>query len=413
MSATDETLSPTSPSHAETTGDQRISSPSSGGPTGTPLSGELRTRLRKAAPAVLYITVRILGLLVLAAVSAARGEHFTNQLYSWDAEWYLEIAANGYSGVDPTMVDGNGNRTEETPLAFFPGLPLMIRLLATLPGLGASQAGILVSLVAGIVCAYGLARLGRLIGGSERVGLLLVVLFAAAPMSIVLSMPYTEVLFCAAAAWGLLGVLERRWLLAGLCCLAAGLIRPTGAVLIAVVMLAALVAIARGRDGRRPWAALLLAPAGMLGYLAWVGVRTGEPGGYFEVQQRGWSSSFDGGAATSRFVGETLTENEGAFVTLTALLVVCAVVLLILCLSMRLAWPIVLFAALTLALDLGSDGLMYSKVRLMLPAFPLLLPIAIGLAGRRTSTAVVSLALFLGFGSWFSAYALAVWPYAI
>lgn len=131
------------------------------------------------------------------------------------------------------------------------------------------------------------------------------------------------------------------------------------------------------------------------------------------MQQRGWSSSFDGGAATSRFVGETLTENEGAFVTLTALLVVCAVVLLILCLSMRLAWPIVLFAALTLALDLGSDGLMYSKVRLMLPAFPLLLPMAIGLAGRRTSTAVVSLALFLGFGSWFSAYALAVWPYAI
>lgn len=90
---------------------------------------------------MLYITVRILGLLVLAAVSAARGEHFTNQLYSWDAEWYLEIAANGYSGVDPTMVDGNGNRTEETPLAFFPGLPLMIRLLATLPGLGASRRG--------------------------------------------------------------------------------------------------------------------------------------------------------------------------------------------------------------------------------------------------------------------------------
>lgn len=362
---------------------------------------------------MLYITVRILGMLVLAIISAAQNEHFTNQLFAWDAEWYLEIAANGYAGVDPTMVDGNGNRTAETSLAFFPGLPLMIRLFATLPGLGASQAAIVVNLAAGIVCAYGLARLGRLVGGSERVGLLLVVLFAAAPMSIVLSMPYTEALFCGAAVWGLLGVLERRWSQAGLCCLVAGLIRPTGAVLIAVVVLAALVAIARGRDGRRPWAALLSAPVGMLGYLAWVGVRTGEPDGYFEVQQRGWSSSFDGGLATSRFIAETLTENENAFVTLTALLVLCAVLLLVLCLTLRTAWPVVLFAALVLVLGLGSDGLMFSKVRLMLPAFPLLLPIAIGLAGRRTSTAVVSLALFLGFGSWFSAYALAVWPYAI
>ncbi|WP_211210135.1 hypothetical protein [Actinopolyspora halophila] len=362
---------------------------------------------------MLYVTVRILGLLVLAIISATRGAHFTNQLFSWDAEWYLEIAANGYTGVDPTMVDGNGNRTAETSLAFFPGFPLMIRLFATLPVLGAPQAAIVVNLAAGIVCAYGLVRLGRLVGGSERAGLLLVALFAAAPMSIVLSMPYTEALFCGAAVWGLLGVLERRWWQAGLCCFAAGLIRPTGAVLIAVVMLAALVAITRGRDGRRPWAALLTAPAGMLGYLAWVGMRTGEPVGYFEVQQRGWSSSFDGGVATSRFIAETLTANENAFVTLTAWLVLCAVLLLILCLRIRMAWPIVLFAALALVLDLGSDGLMFSKVRLMLPAFPLLLPIAVGLAGRRTSTAVVSLALFLGFGSWFSAYALAVWPYAI
>lgn len=362
---------------------------------------------------MLYITVRILGLLVLAIISAGQKEHFTNQLFSWDSDWYLEIAANGYAGVDPTMLDGNGNRSAETPLAFFPGFPLVIRLFATLPGLGAPLAAIVANLAAGIVCAYGLARLGRLVGGSERVGLLLVALFAAAPMSIVLSMPYTEALFCCAAVWSLLGVLERRWPLAGLCCLAAGLIRPTGAVLIGVVVLAALVALARGRDGRRPWAALLLAPPGMLGYLAWVGVRTGEPGGYFEVQRDGWSSSFDGGVATSRFIVETLTTNESAFITFTAWLVLCAVLLLILCLRIRMAWPLVLFAALVLVLDLGSDGLMFSKVRLMLPAFPLLLPIATGLAGRRTSTAAVSLALFLGFGSWFSAYALAVWPYAI
>ena len=71
------------------------------------------------------------------------------------------------------------------------------------------------------------------------------------------------------------------------------------------------------------------------------------------------------------------------------------------------------FAFAVLAMDLGSDGLMYSKVRLMLPAFPLLIPVAMGLAHRRRTTAVCSAALIVCFGAWFGAYSLTAWPYAI
>ena len=60
--------------------------------------------------------------------------------------------------------------------------------------------------LAAMVAAYGLVRLAELMpGGSRRAGLLLVALFAAAPMGVVLSMAYTEALFCALAAWALVG----------------------------------------------------------------------------------------------------------------------------------------------------------------------------------------------------------------
>ncbi|RKT84079.1 hypothetical protein SAMN05421805_11958 [Saccharopolyspora antimicrobica] len=376
-------------------------------------SPQRRRLIVAIAPAVVYLAIRLVGLLVLAWLSAANDEAILDNLRAWDGQWYLEIAQNGYGGVDPSMVDGFGNRYPETPLAFFPGYPLLIMAFALIPGVSATGGAITASLACGVAAAYGLARLGRRIGGSEGVGLLLVVLFAAAPMSVVLSMAYSEALFCALAIWALIGVIERNWLLAGLCCAAAGLVRPTAAALIGVIGLAALVAIVQRKDTWRPWLAMLLAPSGMLLYIGWVGIQTGNPTGYFALQQRGWSSQFDGGVATGQFLLESLTTEKSVFETFTTWVVLAALVLMVLCLRQRMPWPLLVFAAAVLVLDLGSDGLMYSKVRLMLPAFPLLIPVAIGLARRRTTTAVTVAVLLVFFGSWFGAYSLTAWQYAI
>ncbi|MFC7342358.1 hypothetical protein [Saccharopolyspora griseoalba] len=362
---------------------------------------------------MVYLAVRLVGLLVLAWLSAANDETVVENLRAWDGQWYTEIAANGYGGVDPSMVDGFGHRYPETPLAFFPGYPLLIMAVQVLPGITTTGAAVVVSLACGVFAAYGLTRLGERIGGSRAAGLLLVVLFAAAPMSVVLSMAYSEALFCALAIWSLIGVVERNWTLAGLCCAGAGLVRPTAAALIGVVGLAAIVALVQHRDSWRPWLAILLAPTGMLLYVGWVGLQTGELNGYFELQQRGWSSAFDGGATTGKFVLETLTRERSVFETFTVWVVLAALVLLVVCVRQRMPWPLVLFAAAVLVLDLGSDGLMYSKVRLMLPAFPLLIPVAIGLAKRRRPTAVTTAVLLVFFGSWLGAYSLTAWQYAI
>ncbi|MBB4968997.1 hypothetical protein [Saccharothrix violaceirubra] len=365
------------------------------------------------APALLYLLVRELGLLVVQAMAARWDKDVTKALTSWDGQWFLGIAERGYGNVPPWLVDAFGRRDPSTALAFFPGYPTLVGWVDALPGVGSVGAGFTVSFVAGVCCAYGLERLGRAVsGGSRRVGLVLVVLFAASPMAIVLSMTYSEALFCAYAAWALVGVVERRWLLAGVCCASAGLVRPTAAALVLAVCLAALLAIRR-REGWRPWVGAAIAPLGLVGYLGYVAVRTGRWDGWFALQQRGWDSRFDGGAATWRFAKLILGEPRSVLELATVWFLVGALVLVVVCLRRRVEWPLVVYGVGVLAMDLGSNGLMNSKARLLLPAFTLLVPVAVWLAGRRTGTVVAVLSGVAVFGTWFGAYAITAWQYAI
>ncbi|MFI9810635.1 hypothetical protein [Saccharothrix variisporea] len=366
------------------------------------------------APAVVYLAVREFGLLVLALMAERWNKDVTRVLTSWDGQWFLGIAEGGYDSVPSGLVDAFGRRTDETPLAFFPGYPALVRWVDGLPGVEPVGAAFAVSLVSGVFCAYGLRRLGsRVFGGSDRAGLVLVVLFAASPMAVVLSMTYSEATFCALAAWSLVGVVERRWVLAGLCCAAAGLVRPTAAALILAVCLAALVAVVRRWDGWRPWVGGLVAPLGLLGYLAYVAVRTGQWDGWFAVQQRGWDSRFDGGAATWKFALLILGEPRSVLELATVWFLVVAIALVVLGIRRGLEWPLVVYGAGVLAMDLGSNGLMNSKARLLLPAFTLLVPVALAMARRRTSTVVAVLVGITVFSAWFGAYAITAWQYAI
>jgi hypothetical protein len=369
------------------------------------------------APALIFLGIRETGLLVLAWMSGRNGHSVSEALRSWDGQWFLAIAGGGYEGVPAGLVDAYGQRSAETPLAFFPGYPTVVRWFAAVDGgggIGLVTSALTLTIVFGVVCSYALARLGDHVrGGSPRTGLVLVALFAATPMSIVLSMAYSEAMFCALAAWSLVGVLERRWVLAGVCCALAGLVRSTGAAVVLAVGLAVVVAVVDRRDGWRPWVGGVLAPVGLLGYLAWVGVRTGEWNGWFALQERGWGTGFDGGAATVRFSLDALADARSVLEVVTVALIVVAVVLLVIGIVRRVEWPLLVYGAGVLVMDLTSNGLMNSKARLMLPAFTLLVPVALALAKRRTSTVVVTLCGLAVASSWFGAYALTSWGYAI
>lgn len=157
-------------------------------------------------------------------------------------------------------------------------------------------------------------------------------------------------------------------------------------------------------------------PGGLLGYLGFVVARTDRADGWFALQRRGWNSGFDGGASTLRFTVDVLATAPSVLEVVTVALLAAAVMLLAVttrCWWRSPAWPLLVYATLVLAMVVGSDGVMNSKARLLLPAFVLLIPPAIGLAHRRPGTAVAVLAGLTVSSAWFGAYSLTVWPYAI
>ncbi|GEL23610.1 membrane protein [Pseudonocardia sulfidoxydans NBRC 16205] len=367
------------------------------------------------APAAIYLAVRLVGVLALVWLSLTYGVSPVDRLRAWDGDWMLAIAQYGYSGVPERMLDGHGRHTPFTALAFFPGYPMTITVVAPLLGGNEVAAALVVSLLAGIAAAYGLTRIGELVpGGSRRVGLLLTALFAAAPMAVTLNMAYTEALFCALAAWSLVGLLQRRWLLAGVMCGLAGLVRPTSEALVLAVVVAAVVALVMRRDGWRPVAGALLSVAGVAGYLVFVAVRTGELTGWFTVQSTGWDGGVDGGVASVRFIVATLTSRDAALMYYVSAVVLIGVLVLFgLSVAARLPVPLLVYGGAVVATVWLSSGVMASRPRLLLPAFVLLLPIALGLAKRRPATAVSVVVVAALASAWFGAYSLTVWRYAI
>jgi hypothetical protein len=374
--------------------------------------------LGRAAPALLgYAAVRALGLLVLSVWSAARGTSaYTLLTARWDALWYARIAGAGY-GYQVRLADGDVH----SDLAFFPLLPLLERLGAALGPLSCADAGFLVSQFASLAAAWGVFAVADLVAG-RRAGVCAVLLWAVVPVGIVQSMAYSESLFTALAAWSLYCVLTERWVPAGVLALAAGLTRPVGAAVIAAVWAAVLVSFrygprARTADGLpRPSSeaaparvsgtghgtaggapsalprvlGMLLAPLGAAGYVLWVGHRTGRgPLGYLDVQA-GWHNGFDGGYAFARFVAGKFTSLSAVPAGLGLTAGVALVIwLYVMGARQRQPLPLLVYSGVMTALALCASGYFGSKPRLLLPAFPLLLPLATALAGLRTRRAAL------------------------
>jgi hypothetical protein len=364
---------------------------------------------RAAWPAIaLYAGLRAFGVLVLWFFAAEKNRGLLELLGRYDAIHYAGIVARGYDHAIPLKAGGDPAITN---LAFFPLFPGLTALAdPVLPG-GPGSAGIAVSWLAGLGAAWGLFAIGTHLN-DRRTGVLLAGLWAVLPHALVQSMGYTETLFTALAAWSLFAVLRRHWLVAGLLCALAGLTRPTGAALVVAIGLAALVAVVRRQDGWRPWLAGALAPVGLLGYVVWVGHRLGRADGYFHVQEYAWKMSYDTGAYTVRFVRRALSEPLAlAFYTTTLVLLISMALLVILAFE-RVPWPLLVYAAAIVAMAFFGDGYFHAKARLMMPAFPLLLPVACALAAGRRRIAAVVLGALAVLSAGYGVYLALVWTFS-
>ncbi|MEV5878153.1 glycosyltransferase family 39 protein [Streptomyces sp. NPDC052101] len=394
---------------------------------------------RRAAPALLgYAAVRALGLVVLAVWSAARGKSaYTLLTARWDSLWYTRVAGPGY-GYEVRLPNGDVH----SDLAFFPLLPWLERALHAVTPLSYADAGFVVSLLASLAAACGIFAVADRVYG-PRAGICAVLLWAVLPVGIVQSMAYSESLFTALAAWSLYALLTGRWVCAGTLAALAGLTRPVGAAVVAAVWVAGVLSFVRDRSTSRtpgaretegaishapstsfttpatpapsvtshttpaPPAAprarvalgMVIAPLGAAGYVLWVGRRTGRGlFGYLDVQA-GWRNGFDGGYAFARFVADKFTSFPAALAGVS-LIVGVALLLWLYVIGIRRRQPVELlvYTGVVLALALCASSYFGSKPRLLMPAFPVLFPLACSLARLRTSRSVLVIAV-LAIGS--------------
>jgi hypothetical protein len=332
-------------------------------------------------------------LAVLVAWSASAYLADTRVLQGhWDERWYVNVAELGYLPVDPAgAVDRfAGGRNVASHPGFFPLLPMAMRWVAAVTGMSPLAAGRLLSLVFGALACVLLWRLVRRLaddGVADRA----VALFAFFPGAVVFSFAYTETMLLALAIPCLGALLDRRWLLAGMLAAVATTTRPNAVVLIGCCAWTAGWAVLR----RREWRALVapaLAPLGILGYFTFLWRRTGEPLTWFIVQREGWNERLDFGAgsvdAVLRAIGVgAQPAGPGEWQLVAGALTVLG--------GGWLLWrwrppaELVIYTVGIIGLAVLSENL-GPRPRFIVTAFPLIVALAHGLAGRRFTVLIAT-----------------------
>ncbi|MET9363699.1 hypothetical protein ABZX93_22680 [Streptomyces sp. NPDC006632] len=344
----------------------------------------------------------------------------------WDSVFYLSIAEHGYSSpMVPACQEGGPT----CKLAFFPLYPTLIRGVCAVTGLPADWVAWGMALAASLLAAWGIFAVAEKLYGA-RVALFTVALYAVVPHALVQSMAYTEPVFTALTAWALYAVLTRAWLTAGTLALLAGATRPSGLAVIAAVTLGAAWQLlpvtgghgaeppavpderAHGRPTARLYGAIVLAPLGWAAFVLWVGHRMHRWDGYF-VEQRRWGSTFDGGTFTVQRLRDLFTQPALSLDdVVVAGTVITAIILLCTLAVRRPPAAVWIYAAALVLITVCGAGYFHAKARFLLPAFPLLFPLATALARARTTTVYAVLTGCAVASACYSGYLTMVWTHS-
>lgn len=333
-------------------------------------------------------------------------DRLISKLLSHDAFWYKQIAETGYSTADGL---------QNSSLAFHPLYPMLVKLVQLLPGVSTAGAMIGLGALGSVLAAVPIFAIGSQLH-SREVGWYLALLWGALPQSVVLIMGYPEGLFTAASAFALLFMLQYRPLPAAVAAVVAGLLHPAALALVLVMVVWCITQAVWERDWRYWGLPALVAPLGLVGYMLFVGSRSGEWLGYFTVQrlqhgERGWPWQF------LHQISELLNNPSQFTITVDMHIpiIVANVMLLIMLLGRwreaeGYSW-LIAYALVASLLVLSHSSYFWTDARQLLPVFPLLLP----LATIRTSrwAWIVTIVAMTAATAWFGATILEAGRYAI
>ena len=282
----------------------------------------------------------------------------------WDAEHYLGVARNGYSGNEP---------------AFFPLYPLLIRLVGAFTG---SQlvAGLIISNAASF---FGLLYLYKLIEHqyNRHVAQRAVFYVSIFPTAIFFSAVYSESLFFCLTVASFYYVRERRWLTAGVFGFFAALTRSEGILLAAPLFIEWVIAAREGGreffrywvdDVVKPLIGMALVPLGLAVYMAYLWVLNGDPLRFSHVQShwgRHFAPPWDSVANTVHKILTAHTTQTSANDSLELAFTALMLVVLVLG-ARRLRLSYVVYMALSIVIPMCTSSLM-SMPRFALVLFPM------------------------------------------
>lgn len=187
-----------------------------------------------------------------------------SSLTLWDGQFYIGIAADGYH-ADPSY---------GPDYAFYPGFPVLVRLVSLLTLGDLPLAAVLAANLAFAAALVVLYVLSLHYLSPDR-AILSLWFLTLAPGSIALALSYTEALFLLLSAAAFLAAERRHYVWAGVLLALLTLTRVQGILLILPIWW-----LIVSREGWRPsraWLPLVIAPALVLAWLAWLWWLTGDP----------------------------------------------------------------------------------------------------------------------------------------
>lgn len=365
----------------------------------------VRGHLRTSVP--VYVAAHGLVMIIALLILNHHGRGPLTALSWWDGDWYRKIADHGYE--HHMMYDKHGV-LEQMKIAFFPLLPLLMRVVGHTLGISSVAAGVLISAVASLFAAAGISVLLEPAVG-RRVALISVALYGTLLPSFVQSAVYTESLFTALSVWALVACVRKQWLTAGILSVFTGLTRSTAFILVGTVCLFALIEGVRKRDWRA-LAAVVIAPLGFASFFVFLRIRIGRWDAWSVSETApGWKHTFDFGQDFFRYVQRigslSIWSDPGAFGYVMAMvpIVIALLGLLYLVRERRLPAPVYFYTVLGTLFTVLSGGNYSSLGRYLMPYFALVVPLAGLLSKIRLSSLLVFLAvtayLAAWYGSWF------------
>lgn len=351
-----------------------------------------------------YLALRIVVVIALIFADVFTHERLLNKLTRWDSAWFLEAARSGWPRHLP-MIDGH---VASNTISFFPAFPLAIRYFAAVTFLPLSVSGLLLSAVSGLTATLAVGMLVR-VYRSQDDALRAAVLFCVFPGTFVFNLIYAEGMIITFCALGLIALLRRRWLMAGLL---GALATFTSPIALAFVVACAWAALTDLRQHRQVQALLapLLAPLGFAFYMVWLWRHTGVLNAWRLTERDGWQS-YPSLRYPFHILDVFFSNPWAAYKTIDLLIMGMLFTGVALYWAFRqrqpgpvLAYMLSAVVLITLSRPVGL------RPRFLLVAFPLIIAVALRFEGR-TGTVIrwVCVALWLTLSA-FELYSWAIFP---